>query len=239
MQAVHMGCQSSRSLPVHDGGVGVRAVVFDFDQTLTVIREVPRHRLFPGFDAREPDRGWLREVAFGGSERLERLVRALEALKGSGLELFILSFADRQVILRALELVDALRFFAGEGLSAERIYGWEDFGDAFGGQDNKKNFLGELLQRRRWRHEEVLFVDDQKNNVEAAKGVCRTYRVLGGRGLRETELSALSAGGAAGLLALQGQGEEEEDEDMDSNASAKRSRGSSLASFSSAEEQTK
>ena len=99
-------------------------MLLDFDRTMTVLPEVPRYRLFPGFDAREPDVGWLREAAFGGADRLGLLLEALAALERDwGTELFVVSFAEKECIMRALQLVGGLSHFGDCG---ERIYGWQD-----------------------------------------------------------------------------------------------------------------
>lgn len=150
----------------------LRAVLFDFDATLTVREELQMWRLFPehsGF-AREIDVSWLREKGFGGSDRIASLGTMLQTLAESGAELHIVSYADREVIVRALAILGALHFFC------DRIVGWQELG---GPMATKGAFIKELMARRSWQREEVLFVDDQDRNIREAAGLCLTHRTRG------------------------------------------------------------
>mmetsp|Transcript_79651 Transcript_79651/g.247370 ORF Transcript_79651/g.247370 Transcript_79651/m.247370 type:complete len:234 (-) Transcript_79651:46-747(-) len=210
----------------------LRAVVFDFDLTLTVLPEVPRYRLFPHFDGQQPDVAWLREVAFGGEERLGLLLRALEELQGRwGLELFVLSYAPRKIVARALELVGALRHFGQP--PEERLFGYE----ALEAYADKGRFLAGLLEQRCWRREEVLFLDDQPDNVRPARLVCQAYWVRGGRGLGLRELGALRASGGAELVGAKGEelARHKEEVEVAASDATERSR-SSLPSIPSSED---
>jgi len=172
----------------------VRAVVFDFDATLTACEELQVHRLFPerGFGGKEIDVAWLREKGFGGEARLAGLGRLLQALRARGAELHIASFADRAVIMRALAILGALPLFF-----SEHIVGWEELHGPF---QSKGAYIRDLMFRRSWSFHEVLFVDDQARNLEDAAGVCLTYRTRG-CGLTVEEMDALSRKAAGGIFA--------------------------------------
>jgi len=204
--------------------VRLRAAVFDFDGTLTVLPELPRHRVFPKFDMQEPDATWLREVAFGGSARLDLLLRTLDELQRRwGLELFVASFADRDMVVKVLEMIGGLRYFGAEPAEVEsfraHIFGRQELGGPFA---KKGDFLQWLLRERGWRHGEVLFLDDQADNVRSARPVCLTHWVRRAQGLSSEELELLRTTGGAGVLNFAEQSPggpcTEHDTDMSSNA---------------------
>lgn len=166
-----------------------KAIVFDFDSTLTVLAEIPRHQVF----CREPNLNWLRDVAFGGNDRSELLLDALSELRSRwGLELLVLSFAEKAIIVRALDLLGGLHNFDnGAG-----IYGWQEIGGPF---VQKSELLENILRRRGWQQHDVLFVDDQHRNLLSAVAICKTYWVLG-HGLSLDELTMLRDTGGSGLV---------------------------------------
>lgn len=148
----------------------LRAVLFDFDATLTSLTELQAHRLFPirgGTSAL--DVAWLREKGFGGESRIVRLGETLQALAASGAELHIVSLADRGYIVRALAILGALHFFCN------RIFGWEELGSSM----SKAPFIKSLMEEKRWHRDEVLFVDDQEQNLQDARNLCLTQRTRG------------------------------------------------------------
>lgn len=160
----------------------LRAVLFDFDATLTCREELQLWRLFPersGFGS-QLDMGWLREKGFGGEARIQSLGRMLAALASRGAELHVVSFADREVVVRALAILGALHFFC------DRIVGWQELG-GLTGDACKASFIKELMVTRRWRRDEVLFVDDQEQNIRSAEGLCLTH-LTRGRGLSIEEM---------------------------------------------------
>ncbi|CAK0891420.1 unnamed protein product, partial [Prorocentrum cordatum] len=95
------------------------------------------------------------------------------------------------VIVRALAILGALHFFC------DRIFGWEEL--AF--RHSKAAFVRDLLQRRGWHREEVIFVDDQPRNVEEVGGHCvaRRTRGVGLSSEEMQELAELAVGGGAGV----------------------------------------
>jgi hypothetical protein len=160
----------------------LRAVLFDFDATLTLLDGLEEHRLFPKLGGSGAiDVTWLREKAFGGEGRIHRLGATLQTLAASGAELHIVSLADRMVIVRALAILGALHFFC------DRIIGWQELGSPY---NSKAPYIKTLMEEKNWLHDEVLFVDDQERNLEEACGLCLTHRTWG-RGLCVEELEQL------------------------------------------------
>lgn len=157
----------------------LRAVLFDFDATLTSLYELQAERLFPKRGG-SVDVTWLREVGFGGESRILRLGKTLQALAASGAELHIVSLCDRGVIVRALAILGALHFFC------DRIVGWEELNNYI----SKAPFIKSLMDSKQWHRDEVLFVDDQERNLEDVRGLCLTHRTWG-RGLCVEELNEL------------------------------------------------
>jgi phosphoglycolate phosphatase-like HAD superfamily hydrolase len=160
-----------------------KAVLFDFDATLTALEGLDTDRLFPR-DGRATggiDVTWLRQHAFGGEKRIANLGVMLQSLAKLGAELHVVSYADRRLIVRAFAVLGALHFFC------DRIAGYEEIGWP---SATKGTYIRGLMERRDWHRDEVLFVDDQEANVEDAAGICQTY-LTGGCGLTLAEMDAL------------------------------------------------
>lgn len=173
-------------------GGALRAVLFDFDATLTACEELQIHRIFPEWSKcghTAIDVAWLREKGFGGEGRIASLGAALQAIVACGAELHIVSMADRAYIVRALAILGALHFFGN------RIVGWEELG---GPVASKGGFVRQLMQRKAWRPDEVLFVDDQERNLQDVQGACLTYRTRGRSGLCAEELAEIARRAASG-----------------------------------------
>eukprot|EP00747_Dinoflagellata_sp_TGD_P164838 gnl/TRDRNA2_/TRDRNA2_185325_c0_seq1.p1 gnl/TRDRNA2_/TRDRNA2_185325_c0~~gnl/TRDRNA2_/TRDRNA2_185325_c0_seq1.p1 ORF type:complete len:313 (-),score=48.61 gnl/TRDRNA2_/TRDRNA2_185325_c0_seq1:115-1053(-) len=175
-------CTSSPSVAPPQRAAVVRAVLFDFDMTLTVLEGIAVHRVFPerGFGG-EINVDWVREKAFGGRQRVARLGDMLQALTACGVELHIVSFAERAIIVRALAVLGVLHYFC------DRIVGWEELGAGTGA---KVNFIRNLAADAGWRSCEILFVDDQERNFTGANGITMTHLVRG-CGLSEDEMSEI------------------------------------------------
>ncbi|CAE8628265.1 unnamed protein product [Polarella glacialis] len=134
-----------------------RAVVFDFDQVLSVCEVGPVQLK------------QVEKLVFGGEQRLAALEALLAELAGRGIALAIVSRNSRWVIQKALagqpdsklgagkRGTDLLRYFT-PGL----IFGWEDFSD-----ETPKSAVinGCIMQTHRLGPADVLFVDDQFLNV--------------------------------------------------------------------------
>ncbi|CAE7482464.1 unnamed protein product [Symbiodinium sp. KB8] len=169
-----------RALPKRRLGT-VQAVLVDFDATLTVREEIPAWRLFPekgGFD-REVDVSWLRERGFGGEERIRGLEKMFRRLDEADVELHVVSWADRDVIERALSLLGLLTHF-------KTIAGVQQLGQHSG----KAAFIQNLISERSLKRNQVLFIDDQQKNVDAVAEVCLTHKTRG-RGLTTTEMDSI------------------------------------------------
>ncbi|CAJ1363139.1 unnamed protein product, partial [Effrenium voratum] len=140
----------------------LRAVLFDFDATLTVREERGRG----GFQrCEEADVAWLRRCGFGGSERLAQLRQGLQSLHSLSVENHIVSYADRDVIERALTLVELRELFS-------EVYGVQDLGE----YQSKAEFIHSLMQKKGFVYSDVLLVDDQQKNIDAAAGFCMTLK---------------------------------------------------------------
>jgi len=173
---------STKRRRTHKGPL--RAVLLDFDATLTCLDGLEADRLFPGRGGSSTiDVTWIREKGFGGESRIMRLGATLQALSASGVELHIVSCADRAIIVRALAVLGALHFFC------DRIIGWQELGSPY---TSKAPFIKSLMEEKRWQCHEVLFVDDQDHNLEDVRGICLTHRTWG-RGLCLKELDKLQS----------------------------------------------
>jgi hypothetical protein len=106
-------------------------------------------------------------------------------------ELYIVSFADREVILRMLQLVGALHHFEE---ASEHVFGWEELR----GKATKGELIASLMRERGWHRDEVLFLDDQVDNVRSALPFCRVFWACG-EGLTEDELLSLRRCGGTSL----------------------------------------
>uniref|UniRef100_A0A7S4PVG7 FCP1 homology domain-containing protein n=1 Tax=Alexandrium monilatum TaxID=311494 RepID=A0A7S4PVG7_9DINO len=143
-------------------------------------------------------------VASARTHELSRVHSAPDDLRLRwGMELFVASFADKELIVRVLELLNCLHHFGalrrGEPPAA-RLFGWREIG---GPLTTKGQFLQRLLAERGWRHEEVLFIDDQADNIRSARPVCRTFWVRSAQGLSMEDLEQLRSTGGAGLSLLE------------------------------------
>eukprot|EP00746_Dinoflagellata_sp_MGD_P135127 gnl/MRDRNA2_/MRDRNA2_69048_c0_seq1.p1 gnl/MRDRNA2_/MRDRNA2_69048_c0~~gnl/MRDRNA2_/MRDRNA2_69048_c0_seq1.p1 ORF type:complete len:217 (+),score=43.03 gnl/MRDRNA2_/MRDRNA2_69048_c0_seq1:47-697(+) len=172
--------------------VALRALILDFDATLTVRDEIARFRVFPGFsmDADEfpsPDVQWLQEHGFGGNERLEALQQMFQIAEDQGVTLYVLSFADKDLIEKCLELLGTGRFFEN------RVFGWREMG---GANAMKASFIRQLAEAQKWQDGEVLFVDDQLRNLQNTEPLCRRLCPKG-KGLTVEEVGWI-------ILALKG-----------------------------------
>jgi len=179
--------------------VGFKAVVFDFNQTLTTVPSIPKERIEALILCdKEPDTTWLRKVAFGGDTRLEQLLHALDILRTCwGSQLFVASFAQKEKVTKSLELIGALAHF-GDAAPGCQVFGGEELEGSC-----KGDFLKRLAFEQGWKPEEVLFLDDQADNIRSAAGICQTFFVRGERGLSLRDLSELVDTGGSGLRGLQ------------------------------------
>lgn len=158
----------------------IQAVLFDFDATLTVKEELPVYKVLPersGFGG-GVDTSYIRDKGFGGSRRVKKLESMLQAFSARGIELHIVSYAEREVIVRSLTVLGLIHFFG------DRILGWKELGSPWA---TKGAFISHLLAQKSWTKQQVLFVDDQERNIVEALPICLTHRPQG-QGLSEAEM---------------------------------------------------
>mmetsp|Transcript_28521 Transcript_28521/g.65904 ORF Transcript_28521/g.65904 Transcript_28521/m.65904 type:complete len:226 (-) Transcript_28521:49-726(-) len=195
---------ASASTAVSDAAqhvTGLRAVIFDFDQTLTVVPAIAEHKIKPRFDDKLPNMGYLVE-AFGGAERLKCLLQALAALRSQWqTELIIVSFEERDLILAVLRLIGADEYFGlvQDGLEGS-VFGWQEVWGAAGRPvSNKGHFIAALMEARGWSKDKVLFIDDQPDNIKSATPVCRTHWVREAKGMTMEDIHSLQTTGCIGF----------------------------------------
>lgn len=207
----------------------LKAILFDFDATLTCVSEVPRHRIYPGFDSQQPDVKWLRDVAFGGESRLDLMLQTLRDLRDRWhVELFIVSFAEKDTIVRTLTLLDGLSIFG-----SENIFGWQEMGGPF---VKKGQFVTRFMQDRAWNRADVLFVDDQPDNIRSVEPACLCYWVRNGRGLTEDEFRQLQQDSGIQLAYGFQAATMQKHEDVRSDRTNQSARSSLNSNFSEADE---
>eukprot|EP00929_Paragymnodinium_shiwhaense_P025276 TRINITY_DN15335_c0_g1_i1.p1 TRINITY_DN15335_c0_g1~~TRINITY_DN15335_c0_g1_i1.p1 ORF type:complete len:208 (-),score=27.86 TRINITY_DN15335_c0_g1_i1:634-1257(-) len=123
------------------------------------------------------------QVAFGGEARLQLLIDTLEELRSHWrCELYIVSFAEKDTIVRTLSLLGALSLF-GEA----NIFGWQEMGGPF---VSKGDFVGRFISGKGWPRKSVLFLDDQPDNIRSVEPFCACYLVHS-KGLTEEDLLQL------------------------------------------------
>jgi len=209
----------------------LRLVVFDFDQTLSVVhvynsiaggREVwqlpaPHACSEAGQLARivSLDRhpqlqqqGGFAVAAFGGAERVQRLLQMLEQLRQAGVECVICSRGLVGPIQKLLDQLGLLRYFS-------EVYG--NIGDTYGqmsydtqvrrsnlGDDvkylgtrqqsewsSKRDVMERLILSRGIRPDEAIFVDDQSHEIKAMHGACKTLQVYPPCGIEQPHINEL------------------------------------------------
>jgi len=173
----------------------IKVVVFDFDQTISVIH------FYSDLTGFTPDmqlrclNEWSKErviQGFGGEKRLQLLDCLFKDLKTASVELYILSFGHREVIIKALELVNLLVYFDKNLIwgEAEVKQFRRNTGDA---SQPKMRMIQELIrEKHKYSAGEVLFVDDDnKNLAQLKKTVCKTIHVCERKGMTEKEIEAV------------------------------------------------
>eukprot|EP00747_Dinoflagellata_sp_TGD_P188300 gnl/TRDRNA2_/TRDRNA2_47112_c0_seq1.p1 gnl/TRDRNA2_/TRDRNA2_47112_c0~~gnl/TRDRNA2_/TRDRNA2_47112_c0_seq1.p1 ORF type:complete len:220 (+),score=31.87 gnl/TRDRNA2_/TRDRNA2_47112_c0_seq1:60-662(+) len=167
----------------------IRKVLFDFDLTLTVLKGIEYHRLFPeqsDFDV-GIDIDWIHEEVFGGYRRVAQLNRMLHGLYACGAELHVVSLNHTKVITRALSELGMLHYFWPYFCGWPQIVGRPMLSNA---RTSKRDFIRGVMQQERLCPCEVLFVDDQEENIRSMDGICLTHHVQG-CGLSGAEMSGI------------------------------------------------
>jgi len=170
----------------------IKAVVFDFDQTISVIH------FFSDLRGYTPDmqlrclNEWSKEkvlYGFGGEERLQLLVSLLKDLRAAKVEIYILSFGYKEVITEALERVNLLMYF-----DKNLIWGAAEVkrfrSDTGIPSQTKQRMIQKLIrEKHNYSPGEVLFVDDDYRNLEQSnKTVCKTIHVSERQGMTKKEI---------------------------------------------------
>jgi hypothetical protein len=149
-----------------------------------------------------PDVKSLVAAVFGSEARLRLLLEAFSALHTRwGIKLFIVSYAEKAVITRTLELVGASQFFD----NGDHIYGWQELSVNHGCRaDSKGEFIATLLETRGISPEAAIFFDDEADNIRSVSSRCRCFWIRAKLGLAEDELRLLRDHGGNGLQPLHG-----------------------------------
>lgn len=170
----------------------IKAVVFDFDQTISVIHFYSDLRGYtPDMQLRCLSE-WSKEKViqgFGGEERLNLLIGLLKDLIEAKVEIYILSFGYKEVITKALERVDLLMYF-----DRNLIWGEAEVrkfrSDTGVPSQPKQRMIQKLIrEKNNYSAGEVLFVDDDSKNLEQSnKTVCKTIHVCERQGMTKKEI---------------------------------------------------
>jgi len=173
----------------------IKAVVFDFDQTISVIHF---WRDLTGFT---PDmqlrclNQWSKErviQGFGGEKRLHLLECLFKDLKTASVELYILSFGYKEVIIKALERVDLLVYFDKNLIWGEAEVKKFRSNTGFASKPKMRMIQKLIREKHKYSAGEVLFVDDDNKNLEQSKRtVCKTIHVCERKGMMEKEIEAV------------------------------------------------
>jgi len=173
----------------------IKVVVFDFDQTISVIHFYSELAGFtPDMKLRCLNE-WSKErviQGFGGEERLNLLECLFKDLKTASVELYILSYGYKEVIIKALERVNLLVYFDKNLIWGEAEV--KNFRSNTGvASQPKMRMIKELIrEKHKYSAGEVLFVDDDNRNLaQLKKTVCKTIYVCERKGMTEKEIEAV------------------------------------------------
>jgi len=159
----------------------VRIVFYDFDQTLPVIHIFKETN---GADDVSEKSDQFFVDAFGGEKRIARLKKHFERLTQSEVKYSIVSYGYTAVIKESLTRVGLIGFFKEGAVIGRDSEALKRFRGA------KHKVISEEMVSGNVSHEEVIFVDDSKDNIEKCveAGTCRTLHIHERRGLTEKNL---------------------------------------------------
>jgi len=176
-------------------GDPLRAVVFDFDQTLSVIHYYSELRGHDNETQLKSLKTWSDDAVvqgFGGKERVQLLENLFKDLKEASVEIYILSFGHKEVIIQALKRVNLARYFDKNLIwgDAEVDKFCSDTGDAC---KPKLRMIQKLIRdKHKYSAGEVLFVDDDDKNLDQSKKtVCKTIHVSERKGMKKKDIEAV------------------------------------------------
>ena len=159
----------------------LRIVFYDFDQTLPVIHIF--HETKGAEDASGKNDPFFVD-AFGGEERIARLKKHFERLAQAEVQCIIVSYGYTTVIKESLTRVGLIDFFKEGTIIGRDSEALKRFRGA------KHKVISEEMGSGNIGHEEAIFVDDSRENIEKCveAGTCRTLHVHERRGLTEKNL---------------------------------------------------
>ncbi len=162
----------------------LRIVFYDFDQTIPVIH-IFKETNGAGDVSEKSDQFFV--DAFGGEERIARLKKHFERLARAEVRCFIVSYGHTAVIKESLTRVGLIDFFKEGTVIGRDSEALKRFRGA------KHKVISEEMVSGNIGHEEAIFVDDSKENIEKCveAGTCRTFHVHERRGLTEKNLEFL------------------------------------------------
>ena len=159
----------------------LRIVFYDFDQTLPVIHIF--HETNGADDVSEKSDQFFVD-AFGGEERIERLKKHFERLAQAEVKCSIVSYGYTAVIKESLTRVGLINFFSEGAIFGRDSEALKRF------RGKKHKVISEEMRLGKIGHEEAIFIDDSKKNIEECEedGTCRFLHVHERRGLTEKDL---------------------------------------------------
>jgi len=164
----------------------LRIVFYDFDQTIPVIHIFKETN---GVDDVSEKSDQFFVDAFGGEERIARLKKHFERLARAEVKCSIVSYGYTAVIKESLTRVGLIDFFNEGAIIGRDSEALKRFRGA------KHKVISEEMVSGNISHEEVIFVDDSKDNIEKCveAGTCRTLHIHERRGLTEKDLVFLES----------------------------------------------
>jgi len=184
----------------------VRAVIFDFDLTLSAkhvfeslakdsspaaISEIGQLALIAELDRRHMHTGGFAAEVMGGISRVAALRTMLTVLSGCDIDCLVCTQGLVGPVSKVLSQAGLLMYFSGVYGNTGDIYGQTVFDmaaqvessdiDLLGKRDaqikSKKDFIQKYMRDHGFLHHDVLFVDDTIDEINPLKGVCQTFHV--------------------------------------------------------------
>lgn len=179
------GCpsQSPDAAPLKPCGT-VQLVIYDFDQTITSLHLY--RKLRGGKNAalsKFPDHKLI-EV-FGGEQRIQSLHRHFQYLRSHHIELYIVSFGWSEVIESALHRVEMDVYFKSTAILGR------DSKELITHNRAKGEVVQSLMQQKKLKYQQVLFVDDDSRNIQQTHTVCKTLHISKRKGMTVDEMNVI------------------------------------------------
>jgi phosphoglycolate phosphatase-like HAD superfamily hydrolase len=155
-------------------GARVKALILDFDSTISCATFLPRAQQWcvadnvALFESMSDDE---RVHNFGGLARIAALDALLAALEAASVQLYIISIGYKTALVPHLRTVNLAHYFADE-----RTFG-QDSIELRECSFVKAMLIRQIMRKQGWTAEDVLFVDDSTEHIDRASAVCRTLLV--------------------------------------------------------------